>query len=200
MTAPTPPAGWYPHPSGAPGYAWWTGSEWTFPATPATPVVVAEKKAAKEAANAAKEQAKAEQKEEKDAAFADDLARAGALIASGTFGGKTIHIHRNGYVRVAMFMRQSVKFQKLIGIETSADITKKTGAGRAAGAALTMGMNLMSSNKRGDVYLTIVTEETAYALHDTPSMGSPMTAHKLAAAGSAVIRQSEQSAPGGEDE
>lgn len=114
---------------------------------------------------------------------------AGDLIASGAFGGKTIHIHRNGYVRVAIFMRDSVKFEKLIGIETSADITKKSGAGRAAGAMLTMGMNLASSNKRGDVYLTIVTETTAYALRQAPSMGAPMTAQKLSAAGSAVIQR-----------
>lgn len=187
MTSPTPPPGWYPDPSGAPGYAWWTGTEWTFPTAPPAPIV-ADKKAAKEAAKAELRQAKIAQKQERNAEFADDLERAGTLVTSGTFGGRTIHIHRNGYVRVAVFMRQSVKFEKLIGIETSADITKKTGAGRAAGAVLTGGLNLMSSNKRGDVYLTIVTDENVYSLRSAPSMGAPSIAQKLAAAGSAVIR------------
>lgn len=175
-----PQPGWYPDPRGLPGHAWWTGTEWTFPdPAPAAPVV--DKKAAKAAAKEAA-------KDERAAAYAEGLDQAGNLVVSEVFGGKTVAIYRNGYVRVAMFMRESVKFEKLIGIETSADITKKTGAGRAAGAVMTGGMNLLSSNKRGDVYLTVVTDENVYALRSSPALGAVGTAQKLAAAGSAVIR------------
>ena len=95
--------------------------------------------------------------------------RAGHLVHSANFGGKSVEIYANGYVRVAMFMRDAVPYQKLISIQVESNIQKKTGPGRVVAAGMTFGANLvLTPNKRGDIYLTIVTEGDVYALRASP--------------------------------
>lgn len=126
----------------------------------------------------------------RQAKLAENKARAGQLVHSGSFGGKSVEIYSNGYVRVAMFMGDSVPFHKLLSIGYSGDIQKKTAAGRAAAGLLTGGASLLlTPNKRGDVYLTIVTDERSYSLNASPPTSMNIkAAHKLAAAGEGVLR------------
>jgi hypothetical protein len=102
-----------------------------------------------------------------------------------------VEIYANGYVRVAMFMRESVPFQKLLSIEYSGDIQKKTGIGRAGTAVLTGGANLLlTPNKRGYVYLNIVTESDVYVLRASPpTVFNIKAAQGLAVAGEGVLKR-----------
>jgi hypothetical protein len=119
------------------------------------------------------------------AKLAEDRSRAGSRVHSATFGGKMVEIYANGYVRVAMFMRESVPFQKLLSIEYSGDIQKKTGIGRAGTAVLTGG-----ANKRGDVHLNIVTESDVYVLRASPpTVFNIKAAQGLAVAGEGVLKR-----------
>jgi hypothetical protein len=87
-------------------------------------------------------------------------------------------------VQVAPWMQ----YEKLISIEYSGEVQKKSAAGRAAGAVFTGGLNLLASNKRGDIYLTIVTENTTHQLHqDPPTAPSIRAVQQLAAAGKGVL-------------
>jgi hypothetical protein len=53
---------------------------------------------------------------------------------------------------------------------------------------MTGGLNLLGSNKRGDVYLVIVTDRNTHALRESPPTSWNLTASKkLAAAGQAVL-------------
>jgi hypothetical protein len=144
-------------------------------------------KAAKKAHKEEIKKERAQEKAEKDAA---DRATAGEQVESAMFGLKTVMIHQNGYVRVggAMFTANA-QYERLISIEASSDVSKKSGLGRGAAAVMTMGVNLAGSNKRGDVYLTIVTDRTTHVLHEDPPTAMNLKASKkLEAAGNAVIR------------
>ena len=94
-------------------------------------------------------------------------------------------------MRVALFMREAVPFQRLVSIEYSGDIQKKTGIGRAGTAVLTGGANLLlTPNKRGDVYLNIVTEGDVYVLRASPPTVLNITAAQgIAAAGEGVLKR-----------
>jgi hypothetical protein len=129
--------------------------------------------------------------------LAEDLSRAGSRVHSGTFGGKTVEVYANGYVRVAIFMRESVPFQKLLSIEYSGDIQKKTGIGRAGTAMLTGGANLLlTPNKRGDVYLNIVTETDVFVLRASPpTVFNIKAAQSIAAAGEGVLKRPTRNEP-----
>lgn len=119
----------------------------------------------------------------------ETLERCGREVARDTFALKTVAIYENGYVRVGgAFGLGKSEYEKLIAIESSADITKKTGAGRAAGAVLTGGLNLLSSNKRGDAYLSIVTEVRTHVLHEeSPTAIAMKSIKKLEGAGNGVL-------------
>ncbi|MBD7982890.1 SHOCT domain-containing protein [Oerskovia merdavium] len=121
---------------------------------------------------------------------AADAERYGRRVESGTFGMKMVYIYSNGYVKVAGLFasERNAPYQRLLGIESSADVTKKSALGRGLGAVATGGLNTLYSNKRGDVYLTIVTDATTYALHmDPPTSSAIRAANLLAAAGHAVL-------------
>lgn len=137
----------------------------------------------------------AEAKAKTDAMFArmgrfspEEREEYGELMADGRFANHAIQIFANGYV--AMGMARAGKPEPLLGIKAEADVTKKTGIGRAVVATLTYGANLqLTSGKRGDAYLTISTPSGAKALHTTDVQQLQMTAlRKLEAAGLAVIR------------
>ena len=100
------PAGWYPDGQGTTRY--WDGAAWTehthdHGADAAVPT--ADKKegafARLKKASADRSADKREAKEAQERKWAEDVAAAGALVTSGTFGLSTVEIYEGGYVRVA---------------------------------------------------------------------------------------------------
>lgn len=143
---------------------------------------------AKEARATEKKRARAAKRQAKADRAAAVLNRYGRQVANHTFGMRTVRIYDKGYVRVSMF-GVGGDFQQLLSIEASSDVSKKSGLGRGAVAIVTAGVNLAGSNKRGDVYLTIVTKGTTHVLHEDPPTVMNLRASKsLEAAGRAVIQ------------
>ena len=100
------PAGWYPDQQGTTRY--WDGTAWTEePQDQGAGVVIPE--AAKKdgafarlrKASADRSAEKKEAKEAQERRWAEDVAAAGALVTSGTFGLSTVEIYEGGYARVA---------------------------------------------------------------------------------------------------
>ncbi|GAA4847252.1 hypothetical protein GCM10023221_27480 [Luteimicrobium xylanilyticum] len=159
----------------------------------------AKEKAAKQAASAEMRAAKQARQAEKradletrraasQAAFEEARQEAGARVASGSVGSKSVEIYTNGYVRVSNFITKGTPYRRLLGIESSADVTKKSGLGRAVGALASGGLNLMSSNIRGDVYLTIVTPNKTHQIHvESPSPSTMKAVNALVGAGKVVL-------------
>lgn len=138
---------------------------------------------------AQRQQAREERVAEAAARAHEELERYGTEVASGVFGGKTVRIYDKGYVAIAGLFGGGATTHRLLSIEASSDVTKKSGTGRAAAAMMTGGLNLLGSNKRGDVYLTIVTEQQTHVLRETPPTATNMaTSKKLDAAGNSVIQ------------
>lgn len=113
----------------------------------------------------------------------------GKLVVESACAGKTVQIYSKGYVRIYGFFGRDAPYQKLLGISASADVSKKTVIGRGIVAAMTLGANLMyTPNKRGDLYLTISTDQETHVLHMSPPSKRDLQAmHKLATAGQAVL-------------
>jgi len=110
------------------------------------------------------------------------------VICQETIGTRSVSIYNNGYVKVSRFGGEQI--EKLISIEYSANVQKKSAAGRGAAAVLTLGLNLIGSKQRGDVYLTIVTDRQTYTLHVDPPRASVISAaQELAVAGQSVLAQ-----------
>lgn len=146
------------------------------------------KSARKEADRARKEAAKAEAAEALERHYESIAENYGDRVESASFGGKAVEIYSKGYVRVAVFLTKNTAFERLVSIESSANVAKKSAAGRAAGAVLTAGLNLYASNKRGDAFLTIMTDKRAIVLHEDPPTAMGLrNSKKLEAAGQAVI-------------
>ena len=112
----------------------------------------------------------------------------GRLISNETFFGTSIRLYSKGFVRVGS--TRNAPYEKLLGISGSADVSKKTAIGRGIVAGMTMGTNLLvSPNKRGDVYLTIVTDRKTHALHQSPpGLKDIQVMHNLVAAGEAILK------------
>ena len=138
--------------------------------------------------------AKARRKADQEARAQDELERYGEKIAEEFFGMRTVRIYSNGYVRVSLpMLGANAQFERLLSIESSADVSKKSGLGRGAAAVVTGGYNLLSSNKRGDVYLTISTDVSTHVLHeDPPTAMNLKQVKRLEAAGSSVIGRSQR--------
>lgn len=116
----------------------------------------------------------------------EDPAIIGRKVTSQIFANRSITIYENGYVKVRGLLGGSP--EKLLQITSSADVTKKTGLGRAVGAVASAGWNMIGSNKRGDVYLVIVTDRTTHTLHtDQPYAHDIRAARTLEAAGQATL-------------
>ena len=117
-----------------------------------------------------------------------DLEKHGRLISDEVFFGKRIRLYSKGFVRVGS--TKSAPYEKLLGISGSADVSKKTALGRGIVAGMTMGTNLLvSPNKRGDVYLTIVTDRKTHALHQSPPGVKDIQAmHQIVTAGEAILK------------
>ena len=114
----------------------------------------------------------------------------GQVVASGLLGSKNVRIYSKGFVSVGFLFASKTPPQKLMQISGNADVTKKTGLGRGVGFALTGGANvLFSPNKRGDIYLVIVTDKRTYQLHCSPPTKQDMqTFHLLLTAGQSVVK------------
>jgi hypothetical protein len=108
------------------------------------------------------------------------------LIAQDSIDKWSVSIYSNGYVQVGV--RGGGQVEKLISIDYSANLQKKSAMGRGAVAVVTLGLNLMGPKQRGDVWLTIVTDRNVYTLHeDPPTKDGIRAAQQLAAAGQSVL-------------
>lgn len=95
----------------------------------------------------------------------------GNCTAKGFLDWKTVEIFSKGFVSV-----EGATPERLKQISSSIQVTKKTGLGKVVGntaaglvsSTLSGGMFAIGSrgNRRGDVYLTIVTDKKTYSLHE----------------------------------
>lgn len=139
-----------------------------------------------------KEERKKKEKEEKDPYFA----QCGSLVVRESFGVKVVEIYQKGYVRIGTLGLGPP--EKLLGISATDGSSNKSGVGRGAAAIATLGVNyLLSESKRGDLYLTIITDKKTHSLHQSPpSEGQVRSMLKIEAAGKAVLgSQSQEAAP-----
>lgn len=115
----------------------------------------------------------------------------GSLLLEEVCAGKLVRLYDKCYVRVsgAIFGKGDAPFEKLMGISSSADIQKKTGIGRAVAAAATGGASLiLTTNRRGDMYLTIVTDRRTHKIHrDKPLKSDLKAMHSIVATGQALL-------------
>ena len=134
------------------------------------------------------------EKEKEARANGADPDKVGKTVESQRFGGKRITIYANGYVQVAG-MLSSPPPEKLVAIVADVEVTKKTGLGRGAAAVVTGGLSFVTTpNKRGDIYLTIITEQQSHKLHTEVPMDTDIKSVKaLEAAGRAVLEASSRS-------
>ncbi len=142
----------------------------------------AAKHAAKEAKRAASEAAMAQRQKEKE-----ELAeKIGKKVADELFALKRVRIYENGYIEVGLGLVSTP--EKLVSIQSSADISKKTGLGRAAAGVMTGGLSLMGANRRGDLMLVIDTENETRVLNtDDPTTEDMKAMKKLEAVGNSVL-------------
>lgn len=65
-------------------------------------------------------------------------------------------------------------FEKIVEVAGEANVQSKTGVGRFAAGVLTLGANtLVTGNKRGGIYLTIVTDRKTHQLKADASLPNP---------------------------
>jgi hypothetical protein len=150
---------------------------------------------AQEEAEAASKQAK---REVAAGTQRQEIETYGPLVSEGSFGLRSVKIYGKGFVKVAPLMfGKLATYERLVSIEFAGDVQKKTAPGRLGAAVLTGGANvLLTPNKRGDVYLTIVTDRTTHVLHeDPPNFLNIRTAKQLAATGQGVLKRLAVDAP-----
>lgn len=135
---------------------------------------------------------KAERLEARDAQDQSDAKMAGREIASELLTMGLVTIYEHGYIVVKAGFGRAV-YQKLVSFEVFSDnLTKKTGLGRAAGAVLTMGLNLVSPNTRGDLIVTIVTDKGVISRTLLPDPRVIASVKRLESAAAAVLRAPEK--------
>jgi hypothetical protein len=120
--------------------------------------------------------------------------RYGRVVVDEFFGTSRVRITDSGFVQygTGWLPGKSRPYHRLIDISLDAQIQKKSGAGRAAGAVLTGGLNLMVANTRGDIYLTITTDDEVHVLTADAGAHGPADlkrGHKLVAAGQAILQR-----------
>jgi len=146
--------------------------------------------------NKAREEFEAQEQEKKAQKASEDPyhEQCGNLVVEDTFAAKRVAIYQNGYVRIGMFKLGAP--EKLMGISATDGSSNKTGVGRGAAAVATGGLNyLLSESKRGDLYLTIITDKKTHSLHTSvPDDSEVRSMLKLEAAGSAVLKAPTSSA------
>jgi hypothetical protein len=147
----------------------------------------AERKAEAAAKRAALEARVQARKDEKAQQVEKNLESFGNEISREVLGGKFVKFYDKGYVSVSAW--GGGEPEKLVDVTTTADVSKKTGLGRAVVGVATVGLNIgATSNMRGDIYVSIVTEKTTHMIHVTPpSESSVKTARKIEATGKGLI-------------
>ena len=95
----------------------------------------------------------------------DEFAKYGRKVLDEVCAGRRVRLYENCYVRVAYV---GGEFEKLLGVSGTADVAKKTALGRTLAAGATLGLSLLSPNKRGDMYLTITTDRKTHQMHMRP--------------------------------
>lgn len=133
-------------------------------------------------------EAKEKKKEAERVRKAEEKANYGREVLSEMVGLKTVKFYEKGFVKVGMLG----DFEKLTGIEGSADnLQKKSAAGRTAGFVFTGGLNMLGSNKRGDLLITITTTETVHTLHvDAPYEHDLKSHHRIVSVGKSLLESS----------
>lgn len=145
------------------------------------------------AERAARTQQRAEEQKAREklkiAEAKSELEKYGRKVIEEACAGKLVRIYDKGYVRISgVFFKDGAAFEKLVAIEGSADVAKKTALGRTIMFGATMGLNMLTPDKRGDIYLTIATDQQTHMLHMSPPTERDMKAmHKLATAGQGVL-------------
>jgi hypothetical protein len=104
----------------------------------------------------------------------DEISQYGGKVLDENFGTRRVRLYEKGYVRVTMLALGGGSFEKIIMVAGEANVQSKTGVGRFAAGVLTLGANtLVTSNKRGGFYLTIVTDLKTHQLKaDASIVGS----------------------------
>lgn len=147
-----------------------------------------EKKRKTEQKKQERREARDKKREATEARKAELEAQFGRKVLDTVLGGKLVEYYEKGFVRIGF----SSTFEKVLGVEGSADsLQKKSGAGRAVGAVLTMGANVaLSSNKRGDLLVTITTDKKVHTLHHTAPSAYDLKAYQeIVAVGKSLIEQ-----------
>lgn len=133
-------------------------------------------------------EAKEKKKEAERARKAEEKANYGREVLSEMVGLKTVKFYEKGFVKVGML----ADFEELTGIEGSADnLQKKSAAGRTAGFVFTGGLNMLGSNKRGDLLITITTKKDVHTLHvDAPYEHDLKSHHRIVSVGKSLLESS----------
>ena len=156
-------------------------------ATPLETLPTSGNESSSEASQSTRADRKADAKAAKAQRRQEQLQTYGNKVADAYFS-RNVRIYDRGYVQISLNPFGNPPFERLMDIDFSADVTKKTGLGRGVAAVATGGVNLVSSNKRGDAYLTITTDKRSQVLHSEAPTAAEMRAGKqLAAAGRAVL-------------
>ncbi len=195
--------GWYPDPeSGEPGHLrYWDGGAWTEHRTEErTLSIPPEEDQSEQVGRLGRLQRewrlKREQKRKASELREAEIEEAyGHLTYSGFFALREIRFYDKGYMFISSGQWGTPDaFEKLISIEANTTVSKKTAPGRAAMAAVTLGANLLTSGTvRGDLYLTIQTDQNTHVLHEQALAAFQVeSALTLEAAGRALLERTRE--------
>jgi hypothetical protein len=149
-----------------------------------------EKRLAKEESRQLKNEVREKSKADKAQKESEENLKFGNIVLASHFGSKSITIYANGYIKVSGGMGLfGGPAEQLKSIDGSSDITKKTGIGRGIAGVLTLGANtILTSNQRGNLYLTIVTPTQTHSLMwDQPTATALKSMNAIVAAGKSVL-------------
>ena len=115
----------------------------------------------------------------------DEFAKYGRKVLDEVCAGRRVRLYENCYVRVAYV---GGEFEKLLGVSGTADVAKKTALGRTLAAGASLGLSLLSPNKRGDMYLTITTDRKTHQMHMSPPTELELKSmHKISTTAAALL-------------
>lgn len=136
--------------------------------------------------------AKAERAAEKQRARDEVEEKYGRHVASGAVG-RVVEIRDKGFVRIYQYPMSvgNAEWLPLQGISFGRTVQDKSAGGRAAGAVMTGGLNLLTSNQKRDVYLTIVAGGRTVRLKAQGGMAERAAA-ALEAAGNSILNAQPQ--------
>lgn len=117
----------------------------------------------------------------------------GEQVGRGQLGADVVALFANGYVQVLRNtggFKLSGEVEKLVAIKATANYHKKTATGRVVGAMVTGGLNLMSSNNRGELLLTVTTDKAVHTvLSQRPSQAQVERLFELEAIGNSILEK-----------